>query len=86
MGYSGLRTRCAPNLSLNDDDFTRIATASSSSALTLHLFYSGYLPLIIYLGYTRSVPRPSIIKYAISTDLLPSCQLTTIRLFSHLAI
>ncbi|KAI4767048.1 hypothetical protein E4T52_06898 [Aureobasidium sp. EXF-3400] len=26
-------------------------------------FYSGYLPLIIYLGYTRSVPRPSLIKY-----------------------
>ncbi|THX16669.1 hypothetical protein D6D13_01513 [Aureobasidium pullulans] len=24
--------------------------------------YSGYLPLIIYLGYTRSVPRPSLIK------------------------
>ena len=27
------------------------------------LSYSGYLPLIIYLGYTRSVPRPSLIKY-----------------------
>lgn len=71
MGYSGLKTRYTTNLSPNDDDFTRITTVSSSSTLTLSLFYSGYLPLIIYLGYTRSVPRPSIIKYAISTNILP---------------
>ncbi|KAI5259471.1 hypothetical protein E4T42_00079 [Aureobasidium subglaciale] len=39
--------------------------------------YSGYLPLIIYLGYTRSVPRPSLIKYDSAFDP---------RLFSPLAI
>jgi hypothetical protein len=27
---------------------------------------SGYVPLILWLGYTRSVPRPSLIKCAIS--------------------
>ncbi|KAI5208631.1 hypothetical protein E4T39_01390 [Aureobasidium subglaciale] len=32
--------------------------------------YSGYLPLIIYLGYTRSVPRPSLIKYDSSFDFI----------------
>ncbi|KAI8657560.1 Hypothetical protein NCS54_01144000 [Fusarium falciforme] len=25
-------------------------------------FSSGYLPLILYLGYTRSEPRPSVIR------------------------
>ncbi|KAM3439148.1 hypothetical protein MY11210_007427 [Beauveria gryllotalpidicola] len=25
-------------------------------------FYSGYLPLILYLGYTRSDPKPSLIR------------------------
>ncbi|KAI5272818.1 hypothetical protein E4T47_03959 [Aureobasidium subglaciale] len=43
--------------------------------------YSGYLPLIIYLGYTRSVPRPSLIKYDSASDFQ-----TTTALFSPLAI
>jgi hypothetical protein len=51
--------------------------------------FSGYLPLIIYLGYTRSVPRPSLIKYA---SFLPLSSLEDghadkfLRLFSPLAI
>jgi len=35
-------------------DFSRIA------------IHYGYLPLIIYLGYTRSNPRPSLIRYGLS--------------------
>lgn len=30
----------------------------------LTIIDSGYVPLILWLGYTRSVPRPSLIKYA----------------------
>ncbi|KHO01538.1 Mitochondrial carrier domain protein [Metarhizium album ARSEF 1941] len=39
----------------------RIAKVIDVSRVAIHY---GYLPLILYLGYTRSDPRPSIIRYA----------------------
>ena len=33
-----------------------------SNVLESNCYCSGYLPLIIYLGYTRSNPRPSLIR------------------------
>jgi len=38
----------------------RIARVIDVSRIAIHY---GYLPLIIYLGYTRSNPRPSLIRY-----------------------
>jgi import receptor subunit TOM7 len=37
----------------------RIARVIGFSQVAVHY---GYLPLIIYLGYTRSNPRPSLIR------------------------
>jgi hypothetical protein len=44
-------------------DITGNETSHRRRAFADRTSYSGYLPLIIYLGYTRSVPRPSLIKY-----------------------
>lgn len=38
----------------------RIARVIDFGRVAVHW---GYLPLIIYLGYTRSNPRPSLIRY-----------------------
>ena len=47
---------------------------------------SGYLPLIVYLGYTRSNPRPSLIRFVLgSSKVLPERTADQCRLFSPLA-
>ncbi|KAI0157553.1 TOM7 family-domain-containing protein [Xylariaceae sp. FL1272] len=44
---------------LSEESKERIGKIIDVSRVALHY---GYLPLILYLGYTRSEPRPSIIK------------------------
>ncbi|KAF2206832.1 hypothetical protein CERZMDRAFT_52321, partial [Cercospora zeae-maydis SCOH1-5] len=44
----------------------RIARVIDLSRVAIHY---GYLPLIIYLGYTRSNPRPTLIRYSHHNDL-----------------
>ncbi|KAG6017655.1 hypothetical protein E4U54_005463 [Claviceps lovelessii] len=46
-------------LSLSEESKERIAKLIDVSRVAIHY---GYLPLILYLGYTRSDPRPSIIR------------------------
>ncbi|EXJ79637.1 hypothetical protein A1O3_07916 [Capronia epimyces CBS 606.96] len=31
--------------------------------ITREVVHYGYLPLILYLGYTRSEPKPALIRY-----------------------
>ncbi|XTI92110.1 Tom7-domain-containing protein, partial [Cenococcum geophilum] len=59
----------------------RIARIIDVSRITLHY---GYLPLILYLGYTRSEPRPSLIR-SVSLADMSRVILTNSRLFSPLA-
>ncbi|KAA8563714.1 hypothetical protein EYC84_011733 [Monilinia fructicola] len=40
----------------------RSALESSLTIPVLLFISDGYLPLILYLGYTRSEPRPSIVR------------------------
>ncbi|CAD0109876.1 unnamed protein product, partial [Aureobasidium uvarum] len=47
------------NMQLSEETKERISRVIDISRVAVHY---GYLPLIIYLGYTRSVPRPSLIK------------------------
>ncbi|KAI4743462.1 hypothetical protein E4T50_06177 [Aureobasidium sp. EXF-12298] len=47
-------------MQLSEETKERISRVIDISRVAVHY---GYLPLIIYLGYTRSVPRPSLIKY-----------------------
>ncbi|EMF11965.1 Tom7-domain-containing protein [Sphaerulina musiva SO2202] len=47
-------------LALSEESKERIARVIDLSRVAIHY---GYLPLIIYLGYTRSNPRPSLIRY-----------------------
>jgi hypothetical protein len=51
------------NVFLSLHDIISNETSHRRRAFADRTSYSGYLPLIIYLGYTRSVPRPSLIKY-----------------------
>ncbi|KAM4056199.1 mitochondrial carrier protein [Hirsutella rhossiliensis] len=44
---------------LSEESKERIAKLIDVSRVAIHY---GYLPLILYLGYTRSAPRPSIIR------------------------
>ncbi|KAG5974764.1 hypothetical protein E4U55_008055 [Claviceps digitariae] len=44
---------------LSEETKERIAKLIDVSRVAIHY---GYLPLILYLGYTRSDPRPSIIR------------------------
>ncbi|KND93438.1 Mitochondrial FAD carrier protein FLX1 [Tolypocladium ophioglossoides CBS 100239] len=46
---------------LSEESKERIAKLIDVSRVAIHY---GYLPLILYLGYTRSDPRPSIIRHA----------------------
>jgi import receptor subunit TOM7 len=41
----------------------RISRLIDLSRVAIHY---GYLPLILYLGYTRSEPKPALIRYAYS--------------------
>ncbi|KAH9938001.1 TOM7 family-domain-containing protein [Fomitopsis serialis] len=36
----------------------------------------GWIPFIIYIGYTRSNPQPSLIKYVVLLPFLPAVELT----------
>ncbi|KAF5628203.1 FAD carrier FLX1 [Fusarium tjaetaba] len=47
---------------LSEESKERIAKLIDVSRVAIHY---GYLPLILYLGYTRSEPRPSVIRYAL---------------------
>ncbi|POR39567.1 Uncharacterized protein TPAR_00216, partial [Tolypocladium paradoxum] len=49
----------ATMFALSEESKERIAKLIDVSRLAIHY---GYLPLILYLGYTRSDPRPSIIR------------------------
>ncbi|AEO63411.1 a675eee0-fc35-4246-b85c-e8a8cc662b61 [Thermothielavioides terrestris] len=44
---------------LSEESKERIGRIIEISRVAIHY---GYLPLILYLGYTRSEPRPSIIR------------------------
>ncbi|KAK0259408.1 translocase of the outer mitochondrial membrane [Friedmanniomyces endolithicus] len=47
-------------LQLSEETKERITRIIDFSRIAVNY---GYLPLIIYLGYTRSNPRPSLIRY-----------------------
>ncbi|KAL6160208.1 translocase of the outer mitochondrial membrane [Exserohilum turcicum] len=44
---------------LSEESKERIARIIDVSRVAIHY---GYLPLILYLGYTRSEPKPSLIR------------------------
>ncbi|KAK0754576.1 TOM7 family-domain-containing protein [Schizothecium vesticola] len=44
---------------LSEESKERISRIIEISRVAIHF---GYLPFILYLGYTRSDPRPSIIR------------------------
>ncbi|KAF2004456.1 hypothetical protein P154DRAFT_572116 [Amniculicola lignicola CBS 123094] len=66
---------------LSEESKERIARIIDVSRVAIHY---GYLPLILYLGYSRSEPKPSLIRYqsrnASREDISDIC-----RLFSPLA-
>ncbi|KAB5575973.1 TOM7 family-domain-containing protein [Coniochaeta sp. 2T2.1] len=45
---------------LSEESKERITKLIEISRVAIHY---GYLPLILYLGYTRSEPRPPVIRY-----------------------
>ncbi|KAF7542573.1 hypothetical protein G7046_g10145 [Stylonectria norvegica] len=49
----------AAMFALSEESKERIAKLIDISRVAIHY---GYLPLILYLGYTRSDPRPSVIR------------------------
>ncbi|KAF2994588.1 hypothetical protein E8E13_001722 [Curvularia kusanoi] len=62
--------------SLSEESKERIARIIDVSRVAIHY---GYLPLILYLGYSQSQPKPSLIRYALQPDkLLRIPQLTNI--------
>ncbi|KAH7363084.1 TOM7 family protein [Plectosphaerella cucumerina] len=44
---------------LSEESKERIGKIIEISRVALHY---GYLPLVLYLGYTRSEPRPSVLR------------------------
>ncbi|KAF2666237.1 Tom7-domain-containing protein [Microthyrium microscopicum] len=46
-------------MQLSEDSKERIAKILDISRVAIHY---GYIPLILYMGYTRSAPRPSLIS------------------------
>ncbi|RDI86653.1 hypothetical protein Vi05172_g3643 [Venturia inaequalis] len=46
-------------MQLSEESKERIAKIIDISRVAIHY---GYVPLIIWLGYTRSVPRPSLFR------------------------
>ncbi|KIM95911.1 hypothetical protein OIDMADRAFT_20879 [Oidiodendron maius Zn] len=46
-------------MQLSEETKERIGKVIDLSRVAIHY---GYLPLILYLGYTQSEPRPSIIR------------------------
>ncbi|KAI1447139.1 TOM7 family-domain-containing protein [Annulohypoxylon stygium] len=49
---------------LSEESKERIGKIIEIGRVAMHY---GYLPLILYLGYTRSDPRPSVIRYALTS-------------------
>ena len=47
---------------LSDETRERITAIIEFSRVTLHYTY---IPLIVYLGYTRSNPRPELLRYVL---------------------
>ncbi|KAK2019511.1 TOM7 family protein [Colletotrichum eremochloae] len=45
---------------LSEESKERIGKIIEISRIAIHY---GYLPLVLYLGYTRSEPRPPFIRY-----------------------
>ncbi|KAK4670345.1 translocase of the outer mitochondrial membrane [Podospora pseudopauciseta] len=45
---------------LSEESKERIGKLIEISRVALHY---GYLPFILYLGYTRSDPRPSMVRF-----------------------
>ncbi|TVY67537.1 Mitochondrial import receptor subunit tom7, partial [Lachnellula suecica] len=70
------------NMQLSEETKERIGKVIDISRVAIHY---GYLPLIIYLGYTRSEPRPSFIRSTLlSTRISPRLSITVTNL-SHAA-
>ncbi|KAF2652118.1 Tom7-domain-containing protein [Lophiostoma macrostomum CBS 122681] len=44
---------------ISEESKERIARIIDVSRIAIHY---GYLPLILYLGYSKSVPKPSLIR------------------------
>ncbi|KXX77572.1 Mitochondrial import receptor subunit TOM7 [Madurella mycetomatis] len=66
---------------LSEESKERIGKIIEISRVAIHY---GYLPLILYLGYTRSEPRPSIIRYVDQDNArLTAIILTVATAFSH---
>ncbi|KAH6684154.1 TOM7 family-domain-containing protein [Halenospora varia] len=53
-------------MQLSEETKERIGKLIDVSRVAIHY---GYLPLILYLGYTRSEPRPSFIRSEVSQGL-----------------
>ena len=60
----------------------RIARIIDVSRVAIHY---GYLPLILYVGYSQSQPKPSLIRYATQPASCGSPSSHTHSLFSPLA-
>jgi import receptor subunit TOM7 len=50
------------SLGLSEESKERVSKLIDISRVVIHY---GYLPLIVYLGYTLSEPRPSFIRYVL---------------------
>ncbi|CAL3966051.1 unnamed protein product [Diplocarpon coronariae] len=48
-------------MQLSEESKERIGKVIDYSRVAIHY---GYLPLVLYLGYTFSEPRPSLIRWA----------------------
>lgn len=59
LGYKISSYHTIDMFPLSDESKERITKAIDFSRVAMHY---GYLPLIIYLGYTRSLPQPTLIK------------------------
>ncbi|KAG9198393.1 hypothetical protein G6514_010237 [Epicoccum nigrum] len=69
--------------SLSEESKERIARIIDVSRVAIHY---GYLPLILYIGYSQSQPKPSLIRCALqTTSSYESPSLHTYSLFSPLA-
>ncbi|KAI1214856.1 TOM7 family-domain-containing protein [Annulohypoxylon truncatum] len=55
------------SFALSEESKERIGKIIEIGRVAMHY---GYLPLILYLGYTRSEPRPPMIRYAAIPSLL----------------
>ncbi|KAM5439660.1 translocase of the outer mitochondrial membrane [Microsporum ferrugineum] len=54
-------------MQFSEETKERISKVIDISRVAIHY---GYLPLIVYLGYTYSEPRPALLKYDVTLRLL----------------